>query len=157
MKRHRTEAQLDCKTKILKQYLECYSMNDKFTNFLRQSLGLKKYRRISFWYLAFVCPAIHIKKEIKGIHPCCLEKNVRSRGFNLSSTLGHERHETRERLYGVGEAPELLSGLLLAFSLPSSKSTFSQPFKDKHLSDAVRIDRMIIFHLRISDEKPSTV
>ena len=77
---------------------------------------------------------------------------MRSRGFNLSSTLGHERHETRERLHGVGEAPELLPGLLLAFSLPSSKSTFSQPFKDKHLSDAVRIDRMIIFHLRIRDE-----
>ena len=33
------------------------------------------------------------------------------------------------------------------FSLPSLKSTFSQPFKDKCISDVVRIGSVIIFHL----------
>ena len=36
---------------------------------------------------------------------------------------------------------------LLTLSLPSSKSTFSQPFQDKYISDGVRICRIVISHL----------
>ena len=39
------------------------------------------------------------------------------------------------------------SGFFLTLSLPSSKSTFSQPFKEKFISKIVRIGSMIIFHL----------
>ena len=37
--------------------------------------------------------------------------------------------------------------MILSLSLPSSKSTFSQPFKEKFISDVVRIGHIIIFHL----------
>ena len=43
----------------------------------------------------------------------------------------------------------------LTVSFPSSKRTFSQPFKEKCISDAVRIGSVIIFHLK-SYEKPGS-
>ena len=39
------------------------------------------------------------------------------------------------------------------FNLPSSKSTFSQPFKEKCISDGVRVSSVVI--LSVSHEKPS--
>ena len=33
------------------------------------------------------------------------------------------------------------------FSLPSSKSTFSQPFREKCINEVVRIGSVVIFHL----------
>ena len=41
----------------------------------------------------------------------------------------------------------VLSRKNLSLSLPSSKSTFSQPFKEKCISEVVRIGSIIIFHL----------
>ena len=38
-------------------------------------------------------------------------------------------------------------GDMLTLSLPSSKSAFSQPFKEKYMSDVVRISSVILFHL----------
>ena len=46
--------------------------------------------------------------------------------------------------------------LLKILTLPSSKSTSSQPFKEKRISEVVRIDSIIIFHMRVSYEKPSS-
>ena len=49
-----------------------------------------------------------------------------------------------------------LLNLLKILTLPSSKSTSSQPFKEKRISEVVRIDSKIIFHMRVSYEKPSS-
>ena len=49
-----------------------------------------------------------------------------------------------------------LLNLLKILTLPSSKSTSSLPFKEKRISEVVRIDSKIIFHMRVSYEKPSS-
>ena len=41
----------------------------------------------------------------------------------------------------------MISECALTLSLPSSKSTFSQPFKEKCISDVVRMGSIIIFRL----------
>ena len=53
----------------------------------------------------------------------------------------------------LGRAP--VNKQLLTLSFPSSKGTFSQPFKDKCIIEVVRVG-MVIFHLRLSYEKPSS-
>ena len=45
---------------------------------------------------------------------------------------------------------------ILTLSLPSSKSTFSQPFKEKCISEEVRIGTIIIIQFEYSYEKPSS-
>ena len=45
---------------------------------------------------------------------------------------------------------------VLTLSLPSSKRTFSQPFKEKCMREVVRIGSTIIFHLSISYENSSS-
>ena len=43
--------------------------------------------------------------------------------------------------------PTLMPDAKLTRPLQSSKSTFSQPFKEKHIGEVVRIGSAIIFHL----------
>ena len=42
---------------------------------------------------------------------------------------------------------DLTDNQSLSGSLPSSRSTFSQPFKDRCISEVARIGSLIIFHL----------
>ena len=42
---------------------------------------------------------------------------------------------------------QCLSGTILTLSLPGSRSTFSRPLKDRCISEVVRIESLIVFHL----------